>query len=424
MTLGIFTAAMTTSNIAPAIALIAAASGVYFFVRYQKLKRETDSQNQALKAALYKSHVYENQLREIIDLIPYPVFSKDYQQKFVTVNQAYADFFNLTPKDLEGKQDTEIYKINSYTPMGHFRVIEDDVLKHNKKMHLKEYLLTDAKGVEHIYDIKKVPYPIMDQEQMGLLSVATDITELKRKENERITALTRLVTNIAHQFNTPLGNVISSSSFLKMQNDEMLGKMERSELTCTELKQFLDSVNDVNKVTELGLERLVAIVNAFKSLSFSTEKLVRTNFNLVELIQAVVEEASSFKSIPWRCHFDKNTQLTSYQNALEQVLSQLVCNAIEHGFSSQTSGNEMIDFYYRQDGDYGILTIRDNGPGISEENLVHAFDPLFTSAQHYGHLGIGLSIAYNITCQLLDGDMTLKNRPEGGLEVDVKFKCH
>lgn len=423
MTPAILTEAITLTNIAPVIAFIMMATSIYFFVRYQRLEKESRAQNEALKAALYKSHVYENQLREIIDLIPDPVFSKDHEQKFVTVNQAYADFFNLAPKDLEGKQDTEIYKINAYTPMGHFRVIEDDVLKYHKKMHLKEYLLTDAKGNEHIYDIKKVPYPIMDQKEMGLLCIAMDITDLKRKENERITALTRLVTNISHQFNTPLGNVISSSSFLKMQNDEMLDKMRRSELKCTELEQFLESVNDANKVIELGLERLVSIVNAFKSLSFSTENLVRSSFNLVDMIQSVVEDSSSFKSIAWRCHFDASTTLTTYQNAFEQVLSQLVSNAVEHAYSGPSTGTEMMDFYYKQDGTYAYLTICDNGPGISKENLVHAFDPLFTSAQHYGHLGIGLSIAYNITCQLLDGDMHLKNRPEGGLEVTVKFKC-
>lgn len=424
MTLARYISQLFISNIAPALALTMSAVSAYMYFRYEKLRKETRIQNEAVKIALYKSNVYEKQLRELIDLIPYPVFSKDHEQKFVTVNEAYANFFNLTPKDLEGQQDTAIYQINAYTPLSHFRVIEEEVLKHHKKMHLKEYLLTDANGIDHIYDIKKVPYPIMDQSEMGLLSIAVDITDLKRKENGRISALTRLVTNIAHQFNTPLGNVISSSSFLKMQNDEMMNKLSGSSLTCTELRQFLESVNDANKVTEMGLERLVAIVSAFKALSFSTENLVRTSFNLVELIQSVVEEASSFKAIAWRCHFDPLTQLTTYQNALEQVLSQLVSNAIEHAFQTPTKGDEIIDFYYHTEGDYAILKICDNGPGISEENLVHAFDPLFTSAQNYGHLGIGLSIAYNITCQLLDGDMNIKNRPEGGLEVTMKFRCH
>lgn len=424
MTLATITSQLLISNFAPALALTMTAVSAYLYFSYRKLKKATAAQNEIIEATLYKSQVYEHQLRELINLIPYPVFSKDHEQKFVTVNEAYASFFNLTPKDLEGKQDNDIYQINAYTPLNHFRVIEEDVLKENKKMHLKEYLLTDAKGVDHIYDIKKVPYPIMNQSKTGLLSIAVDITDLKHKENERITALTRLVTNIAHQFNTPLGNVISSSSYLKMQNDEMLDKISRASLTCIELKQFLESVDDANKVIELGLERLVTIVSAFKALSISTEKLVKTNFNLVELIQSVVEEASSFKAVSWRCHFDPHTQLTSYQNALEQVLGQLVSNAIEHGFKTPSTGQEVIDFYYCTEGDYAILKVCDNGPGISEENLVHAFDPLFTSAQNYGHLGLGLSIAYNITCQLLDGDMEIKNRPEGGLEVTMKFRCH
>ncbi len=424
MTLATYTSQLSISNFSTTFALTMTVVCIYMYFRYEKLKKETAAQNEAIQSALYKSNIYEKQLIELINLIPFPVFSKDHEQKFITVNDAYADFFGLTPKDLEGKQDTDIYLVNAYTPISHFRIIEEEVLRDHKKMHLKEYLLTDAKGVDHIYDIKKVPFPIMDQSEIGLLSIAVDITDLKRKENERISALTRLVTNIAHQFNTPLGNVISSSSFLKMQNDEMMAKLNSPSLTSGELSQFLESIDDANKVIELGLERLVAIVSAFKALSVSTEKLVRTSFNLTELIQSVVEEASSFKSIAWRCHFDANTQLTSYQNALEQVLSQLVCNAIEHAFTTMNTKEEVIDFYYHIEDDYAILKVCDNGPGISEENLLHAFDPLFTSAQNYGHLGIGLSIAYNITCQLLDGDMDIKNRPEGGLEISLKFRCH
>lgn len=406
------------------LVLLMFAISVYLYLKSQKLKQEFMTQNEELKKALYQSQIYEKQLRELIDLIPYPVFSKDSNQNFITVNDAYAQFFGLTPKDIEGKQDLEIYKINAYTPMNRFRIIETEVLKKNQKMHLKEYLLTDVHGVEHIYDIKKVPYPIMNQSEIGLLSIAVDITDIKRKENQRITALTRLVTNITHLFNTPLGNIISSSSFLKMQQEDMVANFNQGKLTDSDLIQFLESVADVNKVIELGLERLVTIVDAFKSLSISTENLVRTQFNLLELIQSVVEKSSSFKKVAWEIHFNPDTQMTSYQNALEQVLSQVVNNAIVHGARSPQDGQEHIDFYYYTDGDYAILHVCDNGPGISEENLCKVFDPLFTSAQNYGHLGIGLSIAYNIICQLLDGDMEIKNRLEGGLEVIIRIRCH
>lgn len=386
------------------------------------LRKTVANQTERLRESLEESQTYQKQLRELLDLIPYPVFSKSHDQHFVTVNETYAAFFGLSPNAIEGKHDMDIYKQNPNTPLNKFRILEDVVLGEGKGAHIKEYSLTDTQGNEHIFDIKKIPFPILNQSELGLLGISVDITELKRKENERIVALSRLVSNVAHQINTPLGNVISASSFMALRKDELQNLLETNTLKVKDLTQFLETVNDVNQVMKAGLNRMVTIVSAFKSLSISAEDLNPTVFNLRDLIKDVVIEQSSFRTIDWEAHFDDALTVRTHRSVLEQILNQIVNNAVEHGFNASSLQREKIDFHFKANGDYAILKICDNGVGIPEEELAHVADPLYSSAQYYGHLGLGLSIATNMAQQLLDGHLELNNRPEGGLEVTLSFK--
>ncbi len=70
----------------------------------------------------------------------------------------------------------------------------------------------------------------------------------------------------------------------------------------------------------------------------------------------------------------------------------------------------------------GFLTIRiqDEGPGIAEEEQSKAFEAFYRLEQsrnrETGGTGLGLTIARNIA-QTHGGEITLRNRPQGGLEV-------
>lgn len=386
------------------------------------LRKTVESQTERLRESLEKSQIYEKQLRALIDLIPYPVFTKDHSQHFVTVNEQYALFFGMSTKAIEGLQDTDVYMSNKNNPLNRFRILEDFVLSDGKSAHIKEYHLTDAQGNEHVYDIKKIPYPILNQSEMGLLGISVDITEAKRQENERIVALSRLVSNVAHQINTPLGNVISSASFLALKNEEIKQPFEAKTLKSKDLKQYFETVNEVNQVMKTGLDRLVNIVSAFKSLSISAEDLKHSSFSLKECIRAVVIEQSAFRTIDWEAHFDSDIRINTYQLVFEQILNQIINNSVAHGLNPKDKSNSKIEFFFWTEGDFATLKICDNGVGIPEMELPHVSDPLYSSAKYYGHLGLGLSISSIMAQQLLDGRLELENRPSGGLQVSLSFK--
>jgi signal transduction histidine kinase len=61
-----------------------------------------------------------------------------------------------------------------------------------------------------------------------------------------------------------------------------------------------------------------------------------------------------------------------------------------------------------------VLTVRDNGCGISAENLGRIFDPFFTTKLGHGGSGLGLSIVYNLMTDVLGGEIAVRSVPGDG----------
>jgi signal transduction histidine kinase len=100
--------------------------------------------------------------------------------------------------------------------------------------------------------------------------------------------------------------------------------------------------------------------------------------------------------------------------ALRRCLANLIDNAIRYGGASSVEVEERP----------GELAIRvlDDGPGIPEADLERAFEPFFrveaSRSRDTGGTGLGLGIARNIA-RAHGGDVTLRNRGEGGLEATL-----
>ncbi|MDW3645841.1 MAG: ATP-binding protein [Bacteroidia bacterium] len=132
------------------------------------------------KQALWKSNDF---LRQITDLNPHYIFAKDEEGKFTLANRAMAQNMGRSSEELIGKYDEHIF----YTEENR-QSYEDDisVLKEGKTIDRKEELLVNAKGERRYFQTIKKPIYNENWEITGMLGVATDITDLKVAERERI----------------------------------------------------------------------------------------------------------------------------------------------------------------------------------------------------------------------------------------------
>src|SRR5690606_7542835 len=110
-----------------------------------------------------------------------------------------------------------------------------------------------------------------------------------------------------------------------------------------------------------------------------------------------------------KCHFasDIPIRMNSYPGAIAQVLTNLVTNSINHGFSHLPNGE--INLHIATHNDQLHLSYSDNGSGIAPDIQGKIFEPFFSTARKAGGSGLGLAIVHNLVTQKLQGSIALQS---------------
>jgi signal transduction histidine kinase len=115
--------------------------------------------------------------------------------------------------------------------------------------------------------------------------------------------------------------------------------------------------------------------------------------------------------------------LDSYPGAYGQVLTNLIFNAVIHGFADRPDGQALIKA--RRIGPEQIeITFSDNGSGIPGDIQRKIFDPFFTTRRAEGSTGLGLYIVYNIVTQQFGGTIVLSSMPGNGTVFRITLPLH
>jgi signal transduction histidine kinase len=203
--------------------------------------------------------------------------------------------------------------------------------------------------------------------------VTIDITERKNAEialvrSEKLAAIGRLSATIAHEMNNPL-EAVTNLLFLS-STDPTLSPDTRGYLSSADQE----------------LRRLASI--ARHTLNFARPRSSGGPAHTATLLESVVEMFQPrCASQGGEIHLVHNPDLTIAAPADEvrQMLTNLVSNACDAIEGS--SGRIAIDVF--ADDEFATIEVRDNGVGISHENLNHIFEPFFTTKPDVG-TGIGL----------------------------------
>jgi PAS domain S-box-containing protein len=120
-------------------------------------------------------------LQQIINAIPYPLYVKNINEEFVLINNSFAEFLGVD------RQEVLQYKFNKKTAVDEtkLKLFEPDyeIYLTRKPMHFSEHeLINSTTGKRHWLQTIKVPLHDSDGNLYEILSVSTDITEVKERE--------------------------------------------------------------------------------------------------------------------------------------------------------------------------------------------------------------------------------------------------
>jgi len=214
-----------------------------------------------------------------------------------------------------------------------------------------------------------------------------------------------LSASIAHELNQPLGASNLNIQFLKM-------KLEKGELN-PQLE------GEVFAALETDNLRASNIIRSLRSI-FMDSSVQLERKNLEELISAVTTITSpelSKCNIGLRLDLQPNLSITINEGEIQQVLLNLINNAIEALDASQQI-QKRIEIRSRKEAAMVKITITDNGPGIANADKEALFE-LLTSNKQAG-MGLGLWLCKHIITRH-GGSIQIEDAPGGGASFVVSL---
>jgi len=215
-----------------------------------------------------------------------------------------------------------------------------------------------------------------------------------------------LVAGIAHEINTPIGNCLMVASTLA-DNLQLLSKIvtDGGSLKRSILEHDMIEFNAASEILLRNLRRAADLVSSFKQVAVDPASSQRRVFSLEKLISEVVRSLfPMFDKTGFTVtqQIQNEIMLDSYPEPLGQVVTQLISNAVLHGFEGRDAGIVSVSAQTSDDG-LVELSISDNGIGIPPANLPRVFNPFFTTKLGVGGSGLGLHICHNIVTGILGG---------------------
>jgi len=199
-------------------------------------------------------------------------------------------------------------------------------------------------------------------------------TQEQLLQSEKLAAMGRLTSQIAHELNNPLYGIMNT---LELMKTEIAPESKR------------------RKILEMALSETMRLTEMLrKMLSFSKpdeEEKQPTDINtILDEILLLHEKQLQEHSIRISSNFDKGLgEVHASKNQLRQVFLNMISNARD----AMPDGGTLT-VRTRAEGDNVRIEVSDTGIGIKGENIDKIFDSFFTTKDNIKDVGLGLSVCY------------------------------
>jgi PAS domain S-box-containing protein len=260
--------------------------------------------------------------------------------------------------------------------------------------------------------------PILNSENEidHILGFGLEISERKKAELDTLTNLDRqkelnelknkFVSTISHEFRTPLATIRSSMDLMDIFTD-------KKEIQIPKIKEFIGVVNNeiqiltslLNDVLLMGRHeaRQTPFHPKLNQVDLVIQNVISQNFRFIQNREIKVDCAIKLKNI----EFD--------EKLISHVFSNVISNAIKYS-------EQDVFITITQDSNETIVSIKDSGIGIPEEDLNRLFNSFFraSNSKDFQGTGLGLVIVKNFV-EMHGGSSYIKSKVDVGTEFIIKL---
>lgn len=243
-------------------------------------------------------------------------------------------------------------------------------------------------------------------------------------QSEKMSALGNLVSGIAHEVNTPLGNAITSSSIIKKESNYLLQDLKNGTLKRSVMESRLNVLNDSSSLLIKTLNYASELIKSFKQISVDQVTNDVREFNIKNYIEEVfLTNNNKLKKIPVGIIIkseNDNLLIKTSPGVISQIFNNLIQNSIIHGFDNFHTKAKINVMITIEDNMIKII-YEDNGKGIDLSIKEKIFEPFVTTKRNSGGTGLGLNIVYNLIHQKLKGSLSLESKEDIGTKFIIKI---
>ncbi len=368
----------------------------------------------------------EEFLKELLEIIPDPVFVKNSRHEYILVNRAFTELLCMKNESIIGKTEFDLFPENDAE-----RFIRSDLTVLNKDIVLEYEDTHESSEGKTLYVLAKKTALTRYSGEKNIVTILHDITELREKEKElmqaqKLETIGRLSGGFAHDFNNILGGILGPIDLIEytINSDRELPRSEILEYTAMARK---------------SAERAKKIIQQLLSISRKNAK----EFEIIEVRKAVhniidIASHSFDKQVEIKI-ITKNTP--SYIKGDYSMLEQALLNVFINSYHSMTimrkdsecwGGTITVEIsekaFTQTDysgsaailpGHYCCIRISDTGVGMDSKTKEMIFEPFFSTKGAKGS-GLGLTMVINIVNNL-QGSITIDSVPEKGTDFSLYF---
>jgi signal transduction histidine kinase len=239
--------------------------------------------------------------------------------------------------------------------------------------------------------------------------------------SQKMDSLETIAGGLAHEIGNPLNYLKNSITSIQQDAQLLLADLNRDPNN-SRARQDLDAISQrmtrLFQVADNGVRRIGATVD--QMVRYSRDGFSRVHqpydvFTAVREVLSVVLPSVRYE-VTVTTDFSGQGLVECVPEELHQALTNVIQNAVE---ASPANGTARLEIRGWNEADQLYLSIRDNGTGISQENLSKIFNAFFTTKETGRGMGLGLTIVYRVM-RALGGSVDVQSEVGVGTQFTLR----
>jgi PAS domain S-box-containing protein len=339
-------------------------------------------------------------LQAIFDNITALIHVKDLDGRLLIANRSFENALRLSKEQIFGKTLYELWELSpalSGDPnpsIDYYRAFDAEALAAGRS--LQKELVSPLGGEERLSLATKCPLFEDEGEPYAVLTLQTDITEIKRAEKEmrrlqtelehagRAITMGALASSIAHEVNQPLAAIVTNGSaclrWLAMDPPDLE-----------------EARNALNRITRDGNRAAEVIARTRALLKKAPPQKSALDINEIarETIALAQYEIQKNRILLRTSFSDGLPPAAGDKIQLQQVLLNLLMNGIDALTKAGTGSERELSVETMKDKEkYILIAVKDSGVGLDADSIEKMFEAFYTTKEE--GMGMGLSISRSI----------------------------